>query len=420
MIVVNCCTELLVALILGIIAIGSFDRSRKNRKGIKYFPSVVICTFLLNASMGFYHLGYIKGWDNLIREMLGMVGIVSYYLVLFFFSKYINYYVFEGGKLGKTLGIVSGVICAVSAMTWLYYLVVRLPVFEDRFQMHFTGFYFLGQAGGVLVLLGCFCVCVEYYIRTRDKEAFSLMLFMFFPVIVFVLRCFFPMVTLLYQAMGVSVVVIFVFIQSQSARRLAMQDRDLFEKNQQIIISQLKPHFLYNVLNSIYYLCEKSPDDAQQEIAEFAEYLRGNLDSIESGRMVTAQKELEHLEHYLHLEKMRFGEDLKIAYDIRTTDFMIPPLTIQPIAENAIKHGITRKLGGGTLLIRTERSPEGVRIVVKDDGLGFDPDRMPEDGKTHMGIENVRSRLKMACGGTLQIRSREGEGTEVTILLKNQ
>ena len=121
------------------------------------------------------------------------------------------------------------------------------------------------------------------------------------------------------------------------------------------------------------------------------------------------------MEKYLYLEKLRFEEDLNIEYDLQGGDFYLPALSIQPIVENAVKHGTGAKLDGGTVCIATREEEDAFVVTVSDDGVGFDPDKDLSDGREHVGIRNVRERVQKMCGGSLSITSREGEGTTAVI-----
>ena len=110
---------------------------------------------------------------------------------------------------------------------------------------------------------------------------------------------------------------------------------------------------------------------------------------------------------------------LDVIYDVEVTDFKLPPLTVEPLVENAVKHGVTKKRGGGIVTISTHRTEHGVQITVADTGVGFDPDNYMEDGKPHVGIRNVRDRLHSMVGGTLSITSsKDGTVAVVTIPVK--
>ena len=201
--------------------------------------------------------------------------------------------------------------------------------------------------------------------------------------------------------------------------RAAKPEKELEDSRIAIMLSQIKPHFLYNVLNTIYHLYRKEPETAQDAISSFAEYLRCNMLSIEKSEPIPFAEEYQHIQTYLSLEQIRFRGKLDVIYDVDVTDFKLPPLTIEPLVENAVKHGVTKKRGGGSVTISTRRTDEAVLITVTDTGVGFDPDTYMEDGKPHVGIRNVRDRLQNMVGGSLSITSTEnGTVAVVTIPAK--
>ena len=220
-----------------------------------------------------------------------------------------------------------------------------------------------------------------------------------------------------YMATTLSLIVIFILFHGEITRQLAEKERQLTESRISVMLSQIQPHFLYNSINAIRELCRIDAEEARDALGDFAVYLRGNMDSLVSRTPVHFSKELKHIENYLKLEKLRFGDDLNIVYDIHEMDFFLPSLTVQPLVENAVKHGICEKEDGGTLTLRTYKDVETIVIEVIDDGIGFDIENSvrQEDGRSHIGIENVRNRLKQMCDGRLTIRSSHGKGTVATI-----
>ena len=194
----------------------------------------------------------------------------------------------------------------------------------------------------------------------------------------------------------------------------------LQESQISIMLSQIQPHFLYNTLNSIYQLCETNPLLARTMVNSFAEYLRNNLSSLDEPGLISFKTELEHINTYLDIEKIRFDDTLEIEYDIECVDFLLPVLTVQPIVENAVKHGTSKKRGGGRVTISTREDNEFYIITVSDTGCGFDPTVHKDDGKRHVGIENVRQRLSNMCGGVLTIESEIGVGTVVNIRIPKE
>lgn len=204
------------------------------------------------------------------------------------------------------------------------------------------------------------------------------------------------------------------YVQMIKEKEIAME---LQESRLAIMTSQINPHFLYNSLSSIAELCEFDAKEAQDATVNFASYLRGNMKALTNKTGISFEEELSHLENYLALELIRFGDSLHIEYDIQVVSFNIPPLTIQPLVENAIKHGIRRRESGGKVLIRSYEESKGYVIEIIDDGVGFDPNVPKNDGKEHIGVENTKKRLDIFCKGKMEIESKIGEGTKVKIYI---
>lgn len=196
------------------------------------------------------------------------------------------------------------------------------------------------------------------------------------------------------------------------------QRKELVESKTTIMLSQIQPHFLYNSLTTIAALCEKSPAEAKRATLDFSRYLRCNIDSVNKRIPVPFKSELEHVQTYLNLEKLRFEKRLNVIMDIQATEFQIPALTIQPLVENAVKHGIcNREDGKGTLILSTSEEEKNFKIIIRDDGMGFDTTKKPDDGREHIGIENVKYRLNSMIGATMHVESSVGHGTTVTVLV---
>ncbi len=192
-------------------------------------------------------------------------------------------------------------------------------------------------------------------------------------------------------------------------------NRDIDEINIALPLSQIGPHFIFNSLNTIYYLCEKNTEAAQAAINEFSIYLRGNIDSFGKKEPIMFSEEMEHVKHYLSLEKLRYEEELNIYYEIHTRDFKIPALSVQALCENAVRHGVSKKPGGGTVGIHAWEGKDTFSVEVRDDGVGFDVFTYNNDGKNHTGIKNVGRLVEVMCGGNLNVMSEKGVGTSALI-----
>ena len=216
-------------------------------------------------------------------------------------------------------------------------------------------------------------------------------------------------------ACTLALLLMFMLFYWEMSKNLVENERELMQSQMSLAISQIQPHFLYNTLSTIAELCRKDSAMAEEVTNRFALYLRGNLEHMGDSFPVEFSKELKHVQTYLWIEKIRFQEELQVVYDIQTEDFIIPALTVQPLVENAVKHGMMGSENVCTITIRTKCVERGYQVIIEDDGCGFDPEQVKNDGRKHIGIESVRSRLKFMVGGTLTVKSAIGKGTTVII-----
>ena len=199
---------------------------------------------------------------------------------------------------------------------------------------------------------------------------------------------------------------------AEQQRRIANQQREIANQRASVMVLQMRPHFVYNTLMSIYSLCKRDPRKARQITMDFTNYLRKNFNAVASDSTIPFSTELEHTHAYLAVEQAQYDDMLVVDYDTPFTHFRLPPLTLQPIVENAVKHGMDPYHGPLSISIRTRNTDSGTEIIVEDNGSGFDPS---DESRPHTTLENIRQRLEMMCNGTLEITSREAGGTRVTI-----
>lgn len=192
---------------------------------------------------------------------------------------------------------------------------------------------------------------------------------------------------------------------------------ELSEARTSMMISQIQPHFLYNILGSISALCDINPSLAKEATNTFSDYLRENMESIDLTTPILIEKEIRHVKEYVWLEKLRFGQRINVQYNISQAVFSIPVLSIQPIVENAIKHGLCPKKEGGTVIITTGETNEYFYVTIEDDGIGFDTEKSFDSERKHVGIQNVRARLSTMINGDLIITSKIGSGTKAMIVI---
>ena len=195
-------------------------------------------------------------------------------------------------------------------------------------------------------------------------------------------------------------------------------EAELKESRISIMLSQIQPHFIYNTLGTIERMCLKDPQKAFELVRNFSLYLRGNFSELDSVAPIRFAEELKHVEYYVNIEKVRFP-DMRIEYNVETTDFVLPALSVQPLVENAIKHGLMRLESGGSVLIHSYETPTHFCVAVTDDGVGFDTS-MLMDKKKHVGLRNIRGRLKAMVNGELILESQPNVGTKAIIMIPKE
>jgi len=235
-----------------------------------------------------------------------------------------------------------------------------------------------------------------------------------FSVLFFI---FFVELSIVNYAVTIAVLLYFGNVQSELIYKIKQKELELIKGHITIMLSQIQPHFLFNSLTAIAGLCDKDPARAKEMTFEFSEYLRSNMESLSENDLIPFKQELKHIEAYLKLERAIYGNGLNVKYDIKTSDFELPVLTLQPIVENAVKHGIGRREGGGTVTVSTNEIDNAYVLTVTDDGLGFEIDAK---NRTSIGITNVTDRLFAMCNGSLVIESEPGVGSTVTITIPKE
>jgi two-component system LytT family sensor kinase len=199
--------------------------------------------------------------------------------------------------------------------------------------------------------------------------------------------------------------------------RLEEQEKLLLAARIEALANRINPHFLFNTLTSISSLIRTQPDTARMLITKLSGLLRRLMRSTD--HFVSLREELESIDQYLDIEVVRFGPQLRVLKEISpdTLDLIVPSMLLQPIIENSIKHGLSRKVGGGRITIRTSRRGDRSLIEVEDDGLGMTEERLKEALQGGIGLSNVNERLRTIYGAacTLKLWSVTGRGTKVSV-----
>ncbi|MCT4619722.1 MAG: ATP-binding protein [Marinisporobacter sp.] len=189
--------------------------------------------------------------------------------------------------------------------------------------------------------------------------------------------------------------------------------------------AQIKPHFLYNALNTIISFCHTDPEKAAELITELSNYLRSSFDFSNMDKFVRIEKEIEFVQSYLAIENARFEEKINCHYDMDPINFMMPTLILQPIVENAVKHGILKKEEGGNIKISIKENDNFIHIKVEDDGVGISKDKLisilnENSTSKSVGLRNVTKRLERIYGYGIEIESEVKKGTTVCIKIPHR
>lgn len=362
-----------------------------------WMESIVSNTTLLGCSMMFYML---------------FLSMVLVYLL----------------KTTKKVGIVT--VAVLGLLTAVCFV---LPIFTDVLFYDTWLYWAVAQMAANSVLLGCL---IREFVVTKGRGRF-LYIGAVLPLLSFALDV--AMIGLGVWSIGVSSQYVFValFIVAMvmvlkiiphninamaKAKELETEKRvlgaQLAESRVSTMMSQIRPHFIYNTLGSIEQLCELDPQKAGELVHNFAKYLRGNFGELDNPKPILMSQEMEHVRHYVYIENVRFP-DMTVTFEMGTEDFSLPALTIQPLVENAIKHGLMKLEKGGTIRVVSYETETHYCISVEDDGVGFDTNQLLDE-KKHIGIRNIRDRLQVMVGGTLDIESTPGVGTTVRIRIPKE
>ena len=369
-------------------------------------------------------------WSDLVSQNTTILGISMMFYMLFV-SVLSSCFLNSAKKLALITTIVLG------AVDGIYFI---LPVFTDIYFYDLWFPWVITQSVANIVLFICL---IKEYISSRSKERWSsigmVLLLVAFEIdaIATVFAWWEGGLLSKYVFYVLFAVALFVVLRlipgsinaAAKAKEFELQrshleaeknivEAQLKDSRISIMLSQIQPHFIYNTLGTIERMCLKDPQKAFELVRNFSLYLRGNFSELDSVAPIRFEEELKHIEYYVNIEKVRFP-DIEIEYDMGITDFVLPALSVQPLVENAIKHGLMRLESGGKVVIRSYETPTHYCVEVKDDGVGFDVS-LPIEEKKHVGLRNIRGRLKAMVNGELIVESQVNVGTNAIIMIPKE
>ena len=290
----------------------------------------------------------------------------------------------------------------------------------DNHNHYSRGPFFLLQmiSPGLIMLLNILTL-IHRRKKLSRKQRTSFAAYAVIPLVCMLIQSLFFGLHLIALGTVISTLIMYNYSLVDQMERFIRSQEENAKLKIDILLAQIQPHFLFNALTSVRYLCKENPETAADAIGDLTVYLRHNMDSMISDKPISFQKELSHVETYLKLQKLRFGDDLQVTYHLECTDFCLPSLTLQPLVENAVSYGVRKSPNGvGTVTIRSAVHGDYIELTVEDDGPGFEYEEQSDEGeRSHIGLKNVKQRLRDICNAELVIDSALGKGTRATILL---
>ena len=315
----------------------------------------------------------------------------------------------------------------IASVLWILYAVLLISnLFHGKiYSVDDNNHYMRGPLFPVLMIPTVLIMVLNLHvlwIKRNDlnrNERRAFLIYLLLPTAAILIQMRFFGVHLIAISMVIAALFMVSYIIADQTEQYHKREMENTQLKIDILLAQIQPHFLFNCLTTIKQLCRKDPAKAEAAVADFTAYLRHHMESLKSDVTIPFEEEMKHVQAYLSLQKLRFGDELNVVYDLAVTDFRIPTLTLQPLVENAVTYGVRRSESGcGTVTIRSRSFPEHVEVCVEDDGPGFVRETLPDDKEhSHIGLQNVRERLSRQCGGSLLIDSTPGKGTKMTIIL---
>ena len=410
--ILSCANMLFILLITG----------RKDKTSLTYM--VFSFVFLLSYNICLCSFMLLQNNEVILKNnywllVLVLMGFGTFLYAVIVVSCYVAYLVKPPKRTRKRITLELSIMLILFIAILLILQHTGYLVQVDEAGTYSEGFYyFIGHAMVVLYMLYDLIMLIRFRenVSMPQRKIFSL--YIGIPVLAIIFRPFVKGVYIVALSSSLSVSLFMIFSMVEQAEEYRQQELRNEQLKVDILLGQIQPHFLFNVLYVIQEICHIDPKKASVAISEFSKYLRHNMDSLSINIPIRFTDELEHTKHYVFLQQLRFGEALVVEYDLACTDFYMPTLTLQPIVENAVRYGVRKtSTGEGTVIIQTRAYPSYYEVKIIDNGPGFDPNESKEDGLSHMGLNNVKERLQRISDGKLEIWSELGKGTIVTMML---
>lgn len=401
-------------IVVGIVLLIAFLFIRKNR--LKYINWSFFGIFTILFSLNFI-LDYnmVQFW-NKKEEMIN----IGYWITLLLYPiAYLAAIYFSiQCKIGKIILKIMVFLQTVAGFCIVYLHMREIMDFSSLIDIY-RGIMYIGFLITIVLVVWDM---IERHTRTLLSLFFSQVMILQVLWVHVISFYFYP---LSYQnggvVFGAGIISAFVILSgtainktTDSLEEVDKVKKDLMESRVQLMIHQIQPHFIFNTLNSIQALIDIDSQKASEMLTHFSKYLRTHIDTMEMEEMILFHEELQNIKEYISIEMIRFPR-LNVIYEIEQDMFLVPALSIQPIVENAVKHGISQKISGGTVWIKSWEEKSYYVISIEDNGVGFEYEERQGGRKTYIGMKNITFRLNTLMNAKVSWKSEPHIGTKVNI-----
>ncbi len=405
---------------------GYYASKKMRRFFLVFFIILNLYTLcIMLRELTYYHTG--QGWSVFSRILFFGQGLSASTLPVLITAFIL--------RMSGEMHLFKNVFFLLSLMLWAFYafLMVQNQFSGNLYSVDEKNAYVRGPYFPLLIVCTALIMVLNMVVllinrdKLSDRQKKAFLVYISVPTVSMIIQARFFGLHLIALSTVIAALFTLIYIISEQKEVYRLQKQENTQLKEDIMLAQIQPHFLFNSLVTIRYLCREDPEKAEEGVTEFAKYLRRNMDSLNMDHPVPFEDELEHVREYLALQKLRFGDELKVEYELECMDFNIPVLTLQPLVENAVVHGIrANKNGTGLVTLRSVQKPDHFEVVVEDNGVGFDTSGWDTgsgeegSGRSHVGLISIKNRLSMMCGGRLEMESEPGSGTKARVIIPRQ
>ena len=412
-----------------LVAAFSIDRGKtvERRENIQLGYMLILNTIILVFDMFAITYNGEPGYFSSVVLRLANFGLfLTLYILEIYFLAYLKALIINnGGTFSKVFIYIGYALMLISVVILIFDQFYHVIYFFDVDNFYHRGPYY-GLA--LIPVFSCFTliiIIVLYYRKYFSKlQILSLLVYLSFPVCSAIIMVVTGEVSSLINiAITVSLILMYLFYEIEKNQRMLKQTEELVEKERinnefknYMLWTQIQPHFIYNNLNVVQFLCKKDPELAADAVAHLSAFLRSYIDAYDMDVCIPISEELEIINHYLFMQKLRYDEKLEVEMKVECKDFSVPPLAVETLVENAVRHGVAQRVEGGKVSIHVYETEDDYLAEVRDNGEGFNSEELKiDDGQNHVGLKNTNNRLQFMINGYLEVISQVGMGCRAIV-----